>query len=324
MFEGLPKQLSAYFELDNYEREMINYSIIIPHKNCPELLDRCLDSIPDRDDLQIIIVDDNSEKKPVVKRKDVEVVLLNGKQAKGAGRARNIGLEKARGKWLLFADADDCYTDYLPKFLDRFANDNTTDIVYFNAYMFDDNGKVMPLKIERFIKNFTEGKKNAEQDLRYGFWTPWTRMVKREIVEKNAIKFEEVQIGNDAMFGLKVGMASNTIGIEKEMVYGYYKWPNGSKTERNRSILVLERIIQRGEIIVFYNKVGYRSCLNLFSIIERILRERKLPPRQAIAYYFQYLKEFNISWIKDIAYYLYVLIRVRIPRRCVLLFKRSV
>ena len=39
----------------------INYSIIIPHKNSPLLLERCLESIPIRDDLQIIIVDDNSD-----------------------------------------------------------------------------------------------------------------------------------------------------------------------------------------------------------------------------------------------------------------------
>ena len=36
------------------------YSIIIPHKNIPVLLQRCLDSIPIRDDIQIVIVDDNS------------------------------------------------------------------------------------------------------------------------------------------------------------------------------------------------------------------------------------------------------------------------
>ena len=40
---------------------MINYSVIIPHKNIPKLLQRCLDSIPVRDDLQVIVVDDNSD-----------------------------------------------------------------------------------------------------------------------------------------------------------------------------------------------------------------------------------------------------------------------
>ena len=38
----------------------INYSFIIPHRNVPHLLQRCIDSIPKRDDIQIIIVDDCS------------------------------------------------------------------------------------------------------------------------------------------------------------------------------------------------------------------------------------------------------------------------
>lgn len=37
------------------------YSVIIPHKNTPELLRRCLSSIPKRGDIQIIVIDDNSD-----------------------------------------------------------------------------------------------------------------------------------------------------------------------------------------------------------------------------------------------------------------------
>lgn len=61
---------------------MINYSIIIPHKNIPNLLQRCLDSIPNREDVQIIVVDDNSDpnivdfdKFPGLNRSNVEVIL---------------------------------------------------------------------------------------------------------------------------------------------------------------------------------------------------------------------------------------------------------
>ena len=52
---------------------MIVYSFIIPHKNCPVLLNRCLDSIPIRDDVQIIVVDDNSDvdKKPTFSRQNI-------------------------------------------------------------------------------------------------------------------------------------------------------------------------------------------------------------------------------------------------------------
>ncbi len=40
---------------------MINFTVIIPHKNLPLLLDRLINSIPIRDDLEIIVVDDGSD-----------------------------------------------------------------------------------------------------------------------------------------------------------------------------------------------------------------------------------------------------------------------
>ena len=58
---------------------MYNYSFIIPHKNCPDLLQRCVDSIPERDDVQVIVVDDNSDdsKKPSLKNhKNLQVILM--------------------------------------------------------------------------------------------------------------------------------------------------------------------------------------------------------------------------------------------------------
>ena len=112
-----------------------NYSIIIPHKNIPKLLQRCLDSIPRREDVQIIIVDDNSdpdivnfEQFPGLNDPFIEVVFT--KDGKGAGYARNVGLTKAAGKWLLFADADDFFNYCINDILDEYV-DSDADIIYF-------------------------------------------------------------------------------------------------------------------------------------------------------------------------------------------------
>ena len=90
------------------------FSIIIPHKNIPSLLQRCLDSIPKRDDVQIIVVDDNSnpqkvdfEKFPGLDKPNTEAYF--DKSGKGAGRARNVGLKHAKGEWVIFADCDDYF-----------------------------------------------------------------------------------------------------------------------------------------------------------------------------------------------------------------------
>lgn len=122
-------------ENDSFEKLM--YSIIIPHKNIPHLLQRCLDSIPQRKDVQIIIIDDDSSPEivdfvhfPGQNRTDVEVVFT--KEEKGAGYARNCGLEKARGKWLLFADADDFFLPGFWNTLDIYC-DTDYDLITFRA-----------------------------------------------------------------------------------------------------------------------------------------------------------------------------------------------
>lgn len=193
----------------------INYSFIIPHKNCPDLLNRCLDSIPQREDIQIIVVDDNSDdgKKPSVNRKDVEVVLLDAEHSKGAGRARNVGLEKATGKWLLFADSDDYYVDNFLSVIDSYRN-NCEDIIFFTskAVMSD---TLKPVKsrtaqIEMFIKtgNFKR--------LRYQNYVPWAKMIRGSLVRENNIKFDEVEVANDMMFSLKTGYyAKSVLGVLK-------------------------------------------------------------------------------------------------------------
>ena len=281
----------------------INYSFVIPHKNCPDLLQRCVDSIPEHDDVQVIVVDDNSDegKKPSLKeRKNLQVVLLDAEHSKGAGRARNVGLEHAVGKWLLFADADDYYTDYLSTLLDKYVNDDTTDIVYLNACMFDEKGTITPHKTDRLITNYTKGVKGAEKDLRYSLWTPWSRMVKKSVVEKYKIRYDELPAGNDLMFGLKCSGFSKTIKVEKTVIYKYYRPSVGSCTDAARKKMFESRLALRGEKINFYKEVGYSSNSNLFDVIYHATRVNHSSFIVALKNYRKYLNLYNISMLSDI------------------------
>ena len=70
------------------------FSIIIPHKDIPDLLMRCLKSIPVSEDIQVIVVDDNSadadtylEKYPELSRPYLEFIRTT--KGGGAGYARH-------------------------------------------------------------------------------------------------------------------------------------------------------------------------------------------------------------------------------------------
>ena len=89
-------------------------SVIIPMWEVKDFLERCLDSVVNQTfkDLEIICVDDGSTDNSleIAKRyadKDERIQLIHREHSAGPGAARNIGLDRARGKYIGFVDSDD-------------------------------------------------------------------------------------------------------------------------------------------------------------------------------------------------------------------------
>lgn len=227
-----------------------NYSFIIPHKNCPDLLQRCVDSIPERDDVQVIVVDDNSDegKKPSLKeRKNIQVILLDASQSKGAGRARNVGLKHAEGKWLLFPDSDDYFVEGFLSVLDTYIAE-TRDVIYYN-YVFKngETGEELPKLGYRRCFDEYDGSEKALDKVKYRIKAPWTKMVSHAFIDKYNIGFEEVPNGNDILFTLSVGYYASNIVVVKEPLYVYLRNKNSiltSKENVSGAICRLEHLIK--------------------------------------------------------------------------------
>ncbi len=240
---------------------MYNYSFIIPHKNCPKLLTHCVNSIPERDDVQIIVVDDNSDadKKPSIDRKGVEIILLDAEHSKGAGRARNVGLEHAKGKWLLFADADDYYNKDFLSILDLYIN-SSYDVIYFN-FLYKD-GKtgqnLKPLNFQKYFEDY-DGSKYAQDQIKFLHNVPWTKMVSHEYIKKNNIFFEETINGNDIFFSIMVGYYTNNIAVEKAPIYVYLRNQNSILTTKENSKSALCRLIHLIKKNYFYDFIGHKE-----------------------------------------------------------------
>ncbi|WP_295811949.1 glycosyltransferase family 2 protein [uncultured Apibacter sp.] len=203
---------------------MINYTIIIPHKNAFKYLQRCLDSIPEREDIQIIVVDDNSDNIivddfPGINKKNIEIYFT--RENKGAGYARNVGLSYAKGKWLLFADADDFFNLGFLNVLDNYI-DSDNDIIYFSANSINiDTGKKSHRNkklVDTLSEYLNETKKNKDI-LIYRNWEPWSKMFNLNFIQRNNIKFEEVRVGNDALFVINAGMLAKKINVDISEIY---------------------------------------------------------------------------------------------------------
>lgn len=198
---------------------MINYSIIIPHKNSINLLERCLCSIPQRNDVQVIVVDDNStldtdKLKCLVSRFPcAELIMTVGG---GAGYARNVGLKHIRGKWILFADADDFFhQDFLLE-LDKYLN-SQSDIVFFDTdSCFSDNLKYC----ENRVYEISQGIKN--KDIEYLKWkvhVVWGKLFNKKLINENNLLFDEVLASNDVMFACMASYYAKNIDIDSFVLY---------------------------------------------------------------------------------------------------------
>ena len=203
-----------------------NYSIIIPHKDIPDLLQRCLDSIPLRDDVEVIVVDDNSDPRKVdfsnfPKWQGAQYEYYQTREGKGAGYARNVGLDHARGRWIIFADADDFFAENFGDLLDD-VPDADEDIVFFD-YVNVRSDDVTQLATERnrykgLISDYLEGNP-SETNLRIFFFVPWCKLVKRELIERHRLRFDEVKWNNDMFFCVKTGCLAKTIAVRRITAY---------------------------------------------------------------------------------------------------------
>jgi len=204
---------------------MINYSVIIPHKNTPDLLQRCLDSVPVRDDVQVIVVDDNSdagivdfENFPRWKGSNYEFYL--SKKGGGTGYAENYGIGYAQGKWLLFLGADDYL---LPTAKEIFEEEIGTeaDMVFFRpkAVMLED-GVSYSKRAENYNaiidRYFVIG---DETELRCRYFSICGRLIRSEMVREKKIRFDEIQYSNDNLFAVKVGVIAERIAVRDKSLY---------------------------------------------------------------------------------------------------------
>lgn len=227
-----------------------NYSIIIPHYSIPELLTRCIKSIPEREDIQIIVVDDCSpcqeqtfQMLDGLKRPYLEwySTSIGG----SAGRARNIGLDHAKGKWLIFMDADDLFSENASVIFDNSIG-HTENILFYNIKaVMNDNLNIVSKR--NFYSNYFEhcDDNSYDDQFKYFFHSLWGKIFNHEFIKRNGVRFDNTRYSNDAFFSFYAGVCARSVFKSKEVLYVV--------TERDGSLAssqMKKRIISKEECTV--------------------------------------------------------------------------
>ena len=124
----------------------MKFSIIIPAYNVADYLENCVESILKQtyDNYEIIIVDDGSTDET---GKVADELLKQSKQINvvhqsngGASKARNTGMKRSTGDYILFLDGDDFWSD--SHFLKQIVSELTiklVDVIIFGYSYYYDN-----------------------------------------------------------------------------------------------------------------------------------------------------------------------------------------
>lgn len=205
---------------------MVRLSIIVPHFNSPKLLGTLLDSIDNKAWIEVIVVDDHSDQASLKQFNELantypSVHFLPGQQGKkGPGVARNLGIENSQGEWVLFADCDDFFTEGAFELIESKLS-SISDVIYFipksvKLNVLESADSDRHNQYENIIRAY---EKTPKKELFFRFYAPWSKMIKRDLLNANNIRFDDYIGGEDNLFSLKVAFYSERVETEKASIY---------------------------------------------------------------------------------------------------------
>lgn len=208
-------------------------SVIIPIYNCEPYIEECLGSLMKQtfDDFEAICVDDASTDRSLAKARatvsgDARFAFFELRENKGQSAARNLALDHAEGRIIVFLDSDDCLTpDALELIATRFIEQNLDDL-YFNAKTIYEDAGAYKMLVEDFsgrcpFPDVATGMELFTFFESKGQFYPHgaLRAVGSELLRANRIRFEEGMIHEDLLFTFQTLVASRRSSFLHEQIY---------------------------------------------------------------------------------------------------------
>lgn len=218
---------------------LYEYSFIVPVYNAEKYIEECIESILRQGECcELILVDDGStdnsgEICDLYAGRHERIKVFHNKNS-GPGAARNFGLEQASGNYVIFVDSDDYVSKDLIEYLDRGYADRSADLIFFNIIKKFSDGRLEPMA-EGLKKDEIYGKPmnkvlHAISECSKFPASTGGKIIKREILIKNNIRFKEGIIGEDIDWTLQLICNINSADV---YTGGNYYYRISSNTRRS-------------------------------------------------------------------------------------------
>lgn len=205
-------------------------SIVVPIYNSEKTLCRCLDSLVSQTytKIEIILVDNSSEDESLAvchdyAEKDNRVkvyIRSDGNQ----GAARNLGISKSKGNYLMFVDSDDYVSKEFCSYALRAIKLYKSDITIFNYFTDSDNGIIQKNVFLKENNGILSKEKVLKSLIKESF--VWNKIYRKSLFKN--IKFPENERFEDIATTYKLVEKANNICYLNKSLYFYVYNPQST------------------------------------------------------------------------------------------------
>ncbi len=295
-------------------------SVIIPVYNTGILVYRMIKCLEQQtfQNFEVILVNDGSTDdsqnicEKIVRNKPNYFLFAQNNQ--GAFAARNLGLEKSKGQYIAFLDADDVIDENYLEVLFKYCRHAEIAVCDVSVYKKNMESFRFTSSDSRITQSQALNKLLIRQEINSG---PCGKLFQRKIIQD--IKFPPLRVYEDILFVMKAFCKSKQIAITNETTYYYIQEDTGTMGN-NRKSPSLDIVTATAEIMKFITsrsdleaKCFYITISHLFQYAlpltisnqykecEFTCETRKLYTK----YMKQILKCSAIPWKEKVLFYLY-------------------
>lgn len=262
---------------ESTDRNSPAISVIIPAYNVEKYIERALTSVLSQSlaDIEIIVINDGSTDRSLsiietVANRDARVIVVSLNKASGSpGIPRNIGICKAKGKYIGFVDADDWVEPNMFKELVEAAKITSSDITSASAFFRHEGEEIKEFKIG--YKTINSEIQNNKDAFFSGFFSNiWNRIYLKDLIKLNGIYFPKIYLAEDFCFSA----ACHALATRTEVVSGTFYHYDYSRPDSTTDL----RTGEKGFTIIndFQKMVDYFESFGLYDKFAREIIKKKI------------------------------------------------
>ena len=197
-------------------------SIIVPIYNAEKWLEKCVNSIIEQtySNIEILLINDGSTDKSLeickkFEKIDNRVKVLD-KKNEGVSKTRNLGIEKAIGKYIKFVDSDDWLEKKACKELIKIIEEEKTELVICGLNIYKNNELLRTPHLEKKIVEIKKNIKEFEYIYKV-FASPCNKLYRKDKIAENFRV--DLDIGEDLLFNIRYLENIEKISVTDKCLY---------------------------------------------------------------------------------------------------------